>query len=113
MNDSEIYTCHRCGAVDVKLWREAQTLNPMLKCVDCLAEWLGGTEWAFSVQTINADGTRWHPTRGHKTDQIGWWLPAVQIMSMEPDLVFWGYTSTTAEDYLRWAALPLRMTEDT
>lgn len=101
-----IYACHRCGEVGVKLWREAQTFDVKLTCVNCLEVIEAGGTYAFDVADIAADGT--HPgSRGQQTDQIGWWLPAVVVQADLPDLVFWGYTSSTAEDYWIWSALPL------
>jgi hypothetical protein len=106
VSDSTIYACHRCGEFGIKLWREAQTFNIRLTCVNCLVVIEAGGEHAFDVADIREDGTRMHP-HGWPTDQIGWWLPAVQVTEDLPDAAYWGYTSCPPEDYARWVALPL------
>lgn len=106
MSDSTIYACHRCGEFGIKLWREAQTFNIRLTCVNCLEVIEAGGDHAFDVIDIHEDGTRM--SNHGQTDQIGWWLPAVQVTEDLPDQVaYWGYTSCPPEDYARWAALPL------
>ena len=106
MSDSPIYACHRCGEFGIKLWREAQTFNIRLTCVNCLEVIEAGGPYAFDVVDVNEDGTR--IDRGRSTDQLGGsWLPAVQVLADLPDLVFWGYTSSPPEDYAAWVALPL------
>jgi hypothetical protein len=100
-----IYACHRCGEIGVKLWREAQTFDIRLTCVNCLEVITAGGDYAFDVADIAEDGTR--TGKYGQTDQIGWWLPAVVVQEHLPDLVFWGYTSSTEADYAMWAALPL------
>lgn len=91
------YECVECGIDGVKLWREYQTFTVRLKCVTCATE---GTD--IDPATVSDDGTR--PSK-HRvtTDQLGWWVPAVR----DADGNFWGYTSSTEEDYAKWVALPL------
>jgi len=112
MPDSDIYACGRCGEVGIKLWREAHTMMPDLRCVDCLAVIRDGGE-PITVEDVREDGTRYSARSGQITDQLGWWLPAVQVLDDQPLLRFWGYTSTPPEDYQHWRDLPLRWKETT
>jgi hypothetical protein len=113
VSDSEIYACHRCGVVDIKLWREYQTFSVRLTCVDCLAALLveEADERAFHPEDVAEDGTLASAVTGERTDQIGWWVPAVLDSEMLPELVFWGYSSARLSDYERWQELPLRRSE--
>lgn len=100
-----IYACHRCGEVGVKLWREAHSMSVLLTCVNCLEAIEAGGDHAFDVGDIAEDGTRMGEYG--LTDQIGWWLPAVLVQADLPHLHYWGYTSSSPEDYAAWLDLPL------
>lgn len=104
MKDARDYSCHLCHAVGVKLWRRYQTFleNQRLLCVACC-----GAEAAVDVSTVDKDGRRpsdTFPGSKQRTDQIGWWIPAVP--TIEGD-TFWGYSSAPDDRVAWWRALPL------
>jgi hypothetical protein len=92
------YICAKCKASGVKLWREYQTMCPNLLCGPC----------AMTDQEkdgdLEEDGRR-ADCDGVKTDQIGWYVPAVPDEQGEG---YWGYTSVPAAGVAWWKALPLR-----
>lgn len=91
--------CAKCGATGCKLWREYQTFDPRLLCVDC-----AGLDQDKDVSQMDEFGTRpctYNPER--RTDQIGWYVPAV-----ETEGGYWGYTSVPDDALARWRALPTR-----
>lgn len=90
------YRCEGCGATGCKLWREYQTFDPRLLCAQC-----AGTDQGKDVSDIDADGTRAGRYTEHRTDQIGWYVPAVPC-----DDGYWGYTSVPDDAIARWKALP-------
>lgn len=92
------YICSKCGAGDCKLWRAYQSFNPRLLCAPCAAE-----EQNKDITQMDEHGL--FPIEGQhhgKTDQIGWYIPAVATAEGN----FWGYTSVPTEDAERWLALP-------
>lgn len=92
------YSCAGCGAKDVKLWREYQTIDPKLLCV-CCAETDQKKPGISAV--INSDG-RYQSEMG-ATDQIGWYVPAVPD---EEGSGYWGYTSVPQAGVVWWRKLP-------
>lgn len=93
------YICSRCGASDVKLWREYNTFANLteLYCADCSMQDQG------KVGEVDADGRR-ECKYGQKTDQIGWLVPAVPA----DDGAFWGYSSVPEDRVQWWRKLPTR-----
>lgn len=89
------YTCSKCKAQGVKLWRQYQTVVDAqeLLCAACAAP---GVE-------VDADGrAEREGDAGFRTDQIGSWLvPAVPVGD-----TFWGYTSVPSQDVEWWRKLP-------
>lgn len=81
------YKCQDCGAAGVKLWRPYQTFSIWLRCVQC----------THKVAKSNIDSFDLS-----KSDQIGWFVPAV------PDGHgnYWGYTSVPDDGVAWWKGLP-------
>lgn len=84
------YKCGKCGATRCKLWREYQTFleHQSLRCAKCAAK-----DEKKDISDIDAYGRySLDPKKrpGQKTDQIGWYMPAVPT---EENDTFWGYTS--------------------
>lgn len=92
------YVCSECGASHCKLWREYQTFKPKLFCAPCAAEYE-----EKDISTLDADGKRISETLHHKTDQIGWCVPAIPD---EEEIGFWGYNSATVKGIKWWRSLP-------
>lgn len=122
------YACARCGRAGCKLWREYQTIlsAQTLLCGACaLADQeksirderavprpLSSAESPSpSEPPIDAEGYRVNKY-GDKTDQIGWYIPAVPTIgllpgwALHPDANFWGYTSVPPEAVAWWRAMP-------
>jgi hypothetical protein len=100
------YHCHRCQVAGVKLWREYQTCAPTLLCVACACA------DQKKVDNVDARGYRYEPDdheprcmAGMRSDQIGWYVPAVPD---EEGLGYWGYTSVPEAGVEWWRALPTR-----
>ncbi|HYX22465.1 MAG TPA: hypothetical protein VFA98_16595 [Thermoanaerobaculia bacterium] len=95
------YKCQTCGAHGCKLWREYQTFadHTDLLCCDCAAK-----SQKKDVSTIDADGRRL-TEEGGRTDQIGWFVPAVPT---EEGDTYWGYTSVPETGCCWWRSLPTR-----
>ena len=81
------YTCAKCGAKGVKLWRDYQTCldSQTLTCRSC----------SLAKSGKNADDLR--------GDQIGWLVPAVPTADGS---TFWGYSSVPSAAVKWWRALP-------
>ncbi len=96
------YKCDGCGATEVKLWREYQTFadHTKLLCVDC-----AGKDQKKDTSNVDDKGFRTDQRFGYKTDQIGWYMPAVPI---EGDDTYWGYASVPQEGIAWWRNLPTR-----
>jgi hypothetical protein len=90
------YQCAKCGATNCKLWREYQTFSPQLLCATCAAQ-----DQDENINTIDATG-RYASNYG-KTDQIGWYVPAVPT---EDGSSYWGYTSVPQPGCNWWKQLP-------
>jgi len=87
------YECSICGAKNVKLWREYQTIADCtdLYCVDCAEK---------------DQGKKCTIPNG---DQIGWLIPAVpDVLPPEKFTTYWGYTSVPPEGCSWWTNLHLR-----
>lgn len=114
MSDSQIYACHRCGAFDIKLWRQYSTFDITLTCLDCLSVMHLGTDYEFDIKAIHPDASHCYlpqvsdPTWGSCGWEYGWWIPAVRVQDGE-EVAYWGYTSVTPADWDLWLELPLRM----
>lgn len=93
------YKCHRCGAAGCKLWREYNTFldHQVLLCARCAARRAN-----TSIKSMDADGRR-RISLGGRTDQIGWYIPAVPTKEND---TYWGYTSVPDEGVEWWRALP-------
>lgn len=97
------YECCECHAKGCKLWREYGVYSRIiLRCCVCAAK-----NQKRDISTIDAQGMRetpeyeWHRP-GDRSDQIGWYVPAVQT----GDGDFWGATSTPMDAYTYWQNLP-------
>jgi len=94
--------CAKCGAANVKLWRQYSTfLNHIeLHCARC-----AGAAQKKDVSDIDKDGKRTCDVMGHpaRTDSIGWLVPAVPT---EEEDTYWGYTSVPEEGVQWWKKLP-------
>ena len=91
------YVCGSCGATGIKLWREYNTFDPQLFCARCAAK-----DQGEDISDIDASGKiGWE--YGERTDQIGWYVPAVPD---EEGDGFWGYTSVPNAGVEWWRHLP-------
>lgn len=105
------YQCSKCGARGCKLYREYQTLHVELRCCVCSRDYMLECEKVnpefykpehYSIDTLDANGLR-DSDHGSKTDQIGFWIPAVPD---EEGDGYWGYTSVPTEGVEWWKKLP-------
>lgn len=94
------YWCSECGATGCKLWCEYQTMCPRVLCCRCACKDQGKTD------NLDEDGRR-TSTEGAKTDQIGWYVPAVPA----GPYAFWSYGSVPHEMVQWWRKLPTRAKE--
>lgn len=95
------YKCGTCQKTGVKLWREYNTVAPVLRCALCAAQ-----EQHEDIRDMDADGCHTSTLIRDRTDQIGDYVPAVPD---EEGIGFWGYTSIPAAGVRWWRALPLKM----
>lgn len=87
------YTCSKCKAQGIKLWRQYQT------CAD--AQELVCAKCGCPDKIVDEDGRVERDDFG-KTDQIGSWLvPAVPVGD-----TYWGYSSVPSQDVEWWRKLP-------
>jgi hypothetical protein len=103
------YTCARCPAAGVKLWRQSHTFADCVEllCVDCACQ-----DEGVDAATVGEDGRRRLKMYGHycgRTDQIGGLVPAVPT---EKGATYWGYTSVPQDRCDWWDRLPLRKPAD-
>jgi hypothetical protein len=97
----EKYVCSECGASRVKLWRPYQSFKVILLCADCACK-----NQEKDVNTMD-DGGRVDCEIGGKTDQIGWYVPAVPSEESTPgDMIYWGYTAVPGPGVDWWKKLP-------
>lgn len=89
------YTCQKCGADGVRLWREYQAFadHTELLCAFCACEREGKDSENFLADMWHGQG-----------DQIGWMVPAVMTDDRES---FWGYTSVPQAAVNAWYRMPL------
>ncbi len=90
------YKCSNCGASNCKLWRPYQTFNVQLLCAICAA-----ASQKENIADIDNDGMR--TGEYGKTDQIGWYIPAVPTEEVGG---YWGYTSVPGPAVQWWKELP-------
>jgi len=92
------YKCSDCGASNCKLWRLYQSCRPELLCADCAAK-----DQKKDISNIDEHGRIPCDTTGSgRTDQIGWYIPAVPIEDGE---TYWGYTSVPEAGCEWWRKL--------
>lgn len=91
------YVCSKCGASGCKLWREYQTFAVRLHCAQCAAAHQGK-----SIEDIDSNGRRTGES-GDKTDQIGWFVPAIPN---EDETGYWGYSAVPGPAVDWWKKLP-------
>ena len=92
------YKCDSCGATGCKLWQQYQTFSPKLLCCNC-----AGKDQGKDVSSIDKNGRR--PSEHGRTDQIGWYVPAVPD---EEGVGYWGYTSVPDSGVRWWRKLPTK-----
>jgi hypothetical protein len=92
------YKCADCGATNCKLWREYQIMTLKLLCAVCACKDQKKTD------DVDAEGRR-SSDHGGRTDQIGWYVPAVPD---EEGVGYWGYTSVPEAGVNWWRKLPTR-----
>lgn len=93
------YYCQRCGATSVKLWRPYQSFNIRLLCAHCASE-----DQKQDITEMDDNGTIPVYEGRTRTDQIGWYIPA--IPSEENDS-YWGYTAVPVLAIEWWRRLPI------
>lgn len=93
------YSCAKCGAHGVKLWRQYQTLACYVRllCAECAKK---DQKKRFAVDEAGEHVDRY----GHKSDQIGWLIPAVPTDDMD---TYWGYTTVPEVGCVWWDMLPV------
>lgn len=100
------YHCHECRATGIKLWREYVACQPKLLCAECAIKDQsrpGISSLANSEKVIiDIFGMR-DNGHGMRTDQIGWYVPAVPT---EDNETYWGYTSVPQAGCKWWRTLP-------
>lgn len=98
------YKCSACGVKGCKLWRQYNTFlsHINLMCCDC-----GGENQSQDVSGIDSAGRIESLVigEGHRTDQIGWLIPAVPD---EEGNTYWGYSSVPKSGCDWWRRLPTR-----
>lgn len=92
------YKCGNCDATGIKLWREYQTFQPELRCAVCAAQ-----DQHKDISDIDSEGM--HSSDLGRTDQIGWYVPAVPD---EEGAGYWGYTSVPEAGVDWWKRLPTK-----
>lgn len=83
------YTCTKCGRSNCKLWREIYSCSP-LYCVRCIDN--------PQVNTIGEDGTFKTGYGEERSDQIGYFVPAVPSEDLQ-DYYCYG---SVPEDRIKW-----------
>lgn len=90
------YECSKCGVSGVKLWRGFNSFHVDLFCVKCASQ-----HPTIDISTLDKNGMRLE--NGERTDQIGFYVPAVPCESGE---TYWGYTSVPDAGVTWWQRLP-------
>ena len=91
----EFYRCSKCGASNCKLWRDYGSCEKLL-CAHCAA-----LNQKKQIDDIDKEGCR--TTEHGRTDQIGWYLPAVPI---EHAQAYWDYQAVPNPAADWWRNLP-------
>lgn len=98
--DISRYVCSSCGVSGCKLWRPYQTFNIELLCATCASK-----KEEKDISTLDATG-RYESDFG-KTDQIGWYVPAVLSEdTTDKAYVYWGYSAVPGPGVDWWRNLP-------
>jgi hypothetical protein len=99
------YTCNRCRAHGVKLWRDYNTFlnHQELMCAACLQQHAASKGYAGEVNERGRWATR--PGEGYSSDSFCWRVPAVPTADGR---TFWGYSSVPPEGCTWWDRLPVR-----
>jgi len=95
--DLGAYRCAMCRASGVKLWRMGSSFTVQLKCVTCVCQ---GED--VDSSTVDARGTVPCDVGYGRSDQIGYYVPAVP----HPTGSYWGYTSVSTAGAAWWRVLP-------
>lgn len=90
------YKCTECGASGLKLWREYNSFTVTLLCAKC-----AGRNQGKNIDNIDPAG--FIGDDHDRTDQIGWFIPAVPDEDSES---YWGYTSVPDPACDWWRNLP-------
>lgn len=99
--DLSTYNCSCCGASKCKLWRPYQSFDITLLCVKC-----AGIDQEKDISNIDSNGMIESKITG-RTDQIGWYIPAVPTEAYSPDYKeYWGYTTVPGPGVDWWKKLP-------
>ena len=92
------------------MWRDhGEFFRVTLKCAPCAAK--SDPDEIRDISTIDAEGRRETPEYdfarpGERSNEIGWWVPAIQIVG-EPNAYMVGNTVEKREEsYNAWVALP-------
>lgn len=104
--DLSQYHCAACGLSGHKLWRSYQTIPVNLLCADCAA-----IDQKKNISDIDETG-RYTGELG-KTDQIGWYVPAIPKEDIDDGKIYayWGYGSMPAPAIIWWLLLPTKKEE--
>lgn len=97
------YQCEGCGTTGVKLWMPGDTFQVHLLCCDCAASQEG-----VDIGGMDANGLCPSDLLAVKTDQIGWYVPAIPTPELAIAPVYWAYSHVPEEDYCWWKSLPNR-----
>jgi hypothetical protein len=97
------YSCDKCKAKGVKLWRQSHTFADHidLLCATCLApdEKVDDNGKWQEPPYKDKDGKQ--ILEGYRTDQVKGRVPAVPVGD-----TYWGYTSVPSQDVEWWVGLP-------
>lgn len=95
------YRCSVCGAKQVKLWRQYQTVADAIElhCCTCAAK-----DQDRDISDIDQDGL-YTGSYEMRSDQIGGLVPAIPT---EDGRTYWGYTSVPSLGILWWKGLPTK-----
>lgn len=92
---SKEYKCETCCKTGVKMWRDY--MGTTLSCVGCTLNNAG-------LMGVFVDDNGCRETEYGKTDQLGWYVPAIQVV---PGFeMLWGYTSVPQNRVEEWCKLP-------
>lgn len=95
------YSCHKCEAHGVKLWRQYQTFKPKLLCAQCACK-----DQDAQFDRMDENGTFPAGFEGGRTDSIGLYVPCIPD---EEGAGYWGYAAFPKAGVAWWRQLPLRV----